>query len=411
MKKNYKFSKGFLGCAILSCVIIVCGILGLSIRHINFGIDFQPGLVEEVRVAPVAMELNYTGSATVAVELGNTGLSLVISGAGADNETRVFTYGQNPTVNAMAEALNGVENIKAVVKGSGDADTYGLFSNSMVTSRLSSDVPYRLYVSDDANSVTVDQVRESVKNLNVQVKALGTDTNRSFQIRAEAKADDSSQELQSSIISALQETFGKDNVAVIKQDFVGSQFSSSLLRRSIILAIATIALIWLYATIRFHWDFALGAIIALLHDFLVMFAFISWFQIEFSTTTLAAVLTIFGYSINATVVILDRVRENMKIMDAKKFTEILDASLNGTFSRSIITTVTTLFASISLWVFTTGAIQTFAIVLTIGLISGCYSSMFISSGFIAWVRRNWDPRDPMRVAPKKDKPAAVTAAN
>jgi preprotein translocase subunit SecF len=78
-------------------------------------------------------------------------------------------------------------------------------------------------------------------------------------------------------------------------------------------------------------------------------------------------------------------------MESKNFIDILNKSLNDTLGRSIITTVTTLFAAISLWVFTTGSIRTFAIVLTIGLISGCYSSIFISSGFIALVRRNWNP--------------------
>ena len=82
-------------------------------------------------------------------------------------------------------------------------------------------------------------------------------------------------------------------------------------------------------------------------------------------------------------------RENIKLMQAKNFTEIVNKSLNDTLTRSIITTVTTMFASISLWVFTSGAIETFAIVLTIGLVSGCYSSIFISTGFINRMRRNW----------------------
>ena len=122
-----------------------------------------------------------------------------------------------------------------------------------------------------------------------------------------------------------------------------------------------------------------------------MFAFISWAQVEFSTTSFAAVLTVFGYSINATVVILDRVRENIKLVETKSFKTILDTSISETLTRSVITTVTTLFAAVSLLVFTTGSICDFAKILTVGLISGCYSSMFISSGFISWVRRNWQP--------------------
>lgn len=392
MKKNFKFSKAFLPCAILSAVIIIAGVVGVFVRGINFSIDFVPGLVEEVRIAPPAAEVTYSGSATVNVELDSTSLSLVISGAGADNETKTFTFGQNPTVADMVSALNSVSGVNAKVLSSGSVDSYGIFVNSMVSARLTS-TPYKLYVPS-TSPVSVEDVRGAVSTLDVSVKEMGNEADRSFQIRAKVSKDndEGSQVLQRGILSALQSKFGNENVPVVRQDFVGSNWSSSLLTRSILLAVLTIFLIWLYATIRFHWDFALGSVVALLHDFLIMFTFISWFQIEFSTTTLAAVLTIFGYSINATVVILDRLRYNVKnLQNVTKFNEILDKSLNETLSRSIITTITTLFASLSLWFFTKGSIQTFAIVLTIGLLSGCYSSMFISSGFISMTRRNWQP--------------------
>jgi preprotein translocase subunit SecF len=123
-----------------------------------------------------------------------------------------------------------------------------------------------------------------------------------------------------------------------------------------------------------------------------MFTFIIWTQIEFSTTVLAAVLTIVGYSINATVVILDRVRYNLKMMpEAKTFNEILNKSLSDTFTRSVLTTITTLFAVVSLFVFTTGSIKDFSLAMIVGLICGMYSSIFISSAFISASRKNWKP--------------------
>ncbi|MBQ2548463.1 MAG: protein translocase subunit SecF, partial [Treponema sp.] len=106
---------------------------------------------------------------------------------------------------------------------------------------------------------------------------------------------------------------------------------------------------------------------------------------------------------------LDRVRENMKSMEAKEFNSILNRSLSDTLTRSVITTITTMFASGALWVFTSGSIKVFAIVLTIGLISGCYSSIFISSGFISWARRKWDPKDPVHVRPRKTERPAFSA--
>ena len=427
-----KISKGFVPCAILSAVIIVSGLISFFTKGINFGIDFVPGLVEEVRIAPAAIELSYNGTASVEVKISNTKLDLVISGVNVENETRSYTFGQYPTVESLAAALADVDGIVATVNGSEKADTYGLYVNSAVTSRLTSDSVFRLYVPEEKSSGTVDEIRDVLGELNVNVKELGEENSRSFQIRAaapkqEAKAPaeeavsdevpadetaETSEEvvetvegtapaaeekisesriLLDTIAGKLSEKYGAENVAIVKTDFVSSSFSSTIAFKSILLAFVTIFLIWVYATIRFHWDFALGSIIALVHDFLIMFTFISWTQVEFSVTTLAAVLTIFGYSINATVVILDRIRENIRFAQTKDFKDIINKSVSDTITRSIITTVTTMFASIALLVFTTGSIRDFAIVLTVGLISGCYSSMFISSGFIAFVRRNWKP--------------------
>ena len=119
MKTVKNFSKAFPACAIASAAIIVFGIAGIIVRGINFGIDFVPGLVEEVRIAPAAIELTYKGSAGVSVETSNVALDLVISGTGAENETKSFTYGQNATVQDMANALSTVEGVTAKVLASG----------------------------------------------------------------------------------------------------------------------------------------------------------------------------------------------------------------------------------------------------------------------------------------------------
>lgn len=392
MKTVKKFSKAFPVCAVISFLIIAAGVAGYFIKGINYGIDFVPGLVDEVRIAPPAISVTYSGTATASIEASNLALDLIISGAGAENETKSFTFGQNPTVGDMVKALNTVEGINAVLLSGESSDSYGLYLDSASTSRLYSDSALKLYVAKEDPSVNIDTVRASLSSQNVVVKELGVDGNKSFQIRAAISDDSVSVEkLQDGIMTSLHDKFGSDNVAIVKTDFVGSQFSNSLAYKSIALALVTLLIIWGYATIRFHWDFALGSIIALVHDCLIMFTFISWSQIEFSTTTFAAVLTIFGYSINATVVILDRVRENIRVVQTKDFRDILDTAITGTLSRSIITTVTTLFASISLLVFTTGSIRDFAVVLTVGLISGCYSSVFISGGVIALARRHWEP--------------------
>ncbi len=252
-----------------------------------------------------------------------------------------------------------------------------------------------------AGASSVDSVRDALSGISgVSVKAVGGEGENLFQIRTGSKEDVSEN---NEVEVALKKTFGADSVQVMKTDFIAAQMSQTLALQSVALLLGTMLLIWLYATVRFHWDFALGSIVALLHDICIMFTFFSWTQLEFSTTTLAAVLTLVGYSINATVVILDRIRYNLPLMEVHEFKQLINKSLSDTLSRSIITTVTTLFAVISLYVFTEGSIKDFALAMIVGLISGCYSSIFISSGLISFIRRNWKPEYGIHsTAPKKN---------
>lgn len=389
-KKVIHFSKFFLPAAIISSVIIIFGVVDFVTRGINLGIDFKPGFVEEVRIAPVAVELTYSGSAKVTADLSKDSFDLIITGSGAENETKVYPYSEYATVNDIAKALNEVEDVSAAVKTEGTEDSALLFVNSAVSTQLTNS-PLFLYAAQ--RNVSVDEVREALSAFEgFSVKALGGNNGASYQVRMpESFGDKSGSELQNAVLEALDAKFGENTVTIVKTDFIGSSFSKTLASKSLILLIATFVLIWLYAAIRFHWDFALGSIIALIHDALIMITFIVWTRMEFTATVLAAILTIVGYSINATVVILDRVRSNLRLAKFNKFNDILDKSLSDTLGRSIITTVTTLFAVVSLYLYTTGSIKDFALALIVGLLSGCYSSIFISSGFISILRKNWKP--------------------
>ena len=406
--RKMNFNKGFLPCAILSCVIIVFGIVGLFVRGINLGLDFKPGLIEEVRVANPVADITYDGSARITVELSAGQMDLVISGVGATNETRSFNFAEFSTVDALAAEVNKVPGVKVNVKDGSYVSTK-LFLNSIATTQLTNE-PLYLYPAG-TSKITTDDLRDALSDKGINIKQLGSGEDASYQIRMGVEAADGQSTLQDTVNTKLYSAFGKENVAIVKTDFIGSSMSQSIATKSIIMFVCVLLLIWLYATIRFHWDFALGSVVALLHDTLIMFTFISWTQIEFSTTVLAAVLTIIGYSINATVVILDRIRYNLKMMsDAKNFNDILNQSLADTMLRSVLTTVTTLFAVVSLYVFTTGNIKDFALCLIVGLISGMYSSIFISSGFISSCRRNWKPEFGVHHSAKSASKAAKNIA-
>ena len=401
MKKTMRFSKGFIPCAILSMLIIAFGVVGFVTKGINLGLDFKPGLIEDVRIANPAVSVAYDGNARATLELSREGISVIVSGTGAENKTATFAYAQYKTVQDVADALNTVEGVNATVNESGDVESFYMFLNSALSTQLTQNP---LYIYAKNADVSIDDVRTALEDMKgISVKVLGSGSEMSFQIRMAVNSEeDSSNALQGAVEDALATKFGENSVAVVKTDFIGSAFSKTLASKSIILLLCTVILIWVYAAFRFHWDFALGSVIALLHDTCIMFTFIVWTQMEFTTTVLAAVLTIIGYSINATVVILDRVRfvvakfkdgndmyEGEKIT---KFKQVLDIALSNTLGRSIITTVTTLFAVVSLYIFTTGSIKDFALALIVGLISGCYSSIFISSGFISLFRRKWVPK-------------------
>ena len=395
-KKVIHFSKGFVPCVILSVLLILSGIFALITKGLNLGIEFKAGLIEDIRIAPTALELTYSGPANVSVQITGIGMTVVVSGVGAENASYEIPYVRYRTVAEVASALNDIAGVNAVVRSASDQTAVDLFSNSESSSVLGTS-PFRLhYIGATTRDYSAEDVRSALSSMNdVSVKMLGDSKSNSFQIRAGDDGSDpeASKKIQQTIASRLSSAFGEDMVAVIKTDFIGSQFSSSLILQSIVLVAATLLLIWLYSTIRFRWDFALGAVLAITHDALIMVAFIAWTGLEMNSTMIAAILTIIGYSINDTIVVLDRVRENMKTVKVTKFTELLNLSQTEILGRTVITTVTTLLAVFALYIFTSGSMKEFALALIVGMISGVYSTIMIASAFIALVRRNWKPSD------------------
>ena len=397
MKKTIHFSKGFIPAVILSIAVIAAGIFCIVTKGINFGLDFKAGLIEEFKLAPTAIQLTYNGAANVSVQTNAQGVNLIVSGLGSENTTHNFSYYVYPTIAEMAKAMNEVEGVSAEVKADDPAaSAQGLFTNSEVSAILS-DQPFNLHIAQGAaTDVTSDDIRNTLVDIDgVAVKAMGQPLDNHFQIRIGDDGSDPemSKNMLSKVSSELSAKYGTENYAVIKTDFIGSQYSGKLIWQSIMLVLATLLLIWIYATIRFHWDYALAAVVGILHDSLIMIAFIVFTQMEFTSTSIAAILTIIGYSINNTVVVMDRIRENVKLLKAKKMNTIWDISQTQLLNRSLLTTITTMLAVLSLFIFTTGSIHDFALLLIIGLISGFYSSILIAGSVLAVTRKNWTPSE------------------
>ncbi len=405
MKKVIKFSALFLPFVIVSAAIIASGLIGLRVRGINLGIDFQAGFIEKVRIAPTAFTLSYQGSQSVTVNQGNAGIDVVITGVGgSDNQTVSFPYAEYADLGSFAAAVARIPGVTVNAVAPASVAMKGMFPDSETSSRLSAE-PYAFhYVPAGAETITSDEIRAVVAVYpSAAVQVLGKPADRAFQIRIKDDGTDANASItiRAALKKAFTAAYGADNFAVIGNDFVGARFSKSLASNTVWLVLATLALIWVYATVRFRWDFALGAVLAVVHDSLIMVAFIVWTQMPFNSITVAAILTIIGYSINDTIVVYDRIREIMKIRPDLKITDALNTAQTEILGRTIITTVTTMLAVISLFAFTTGDMKDFALALLVGMTSGAYSTIYIASAFINFVAKFRKDKGLLRERPAK----------
>ena len=176
---------------------------------------------------------------------------------------------------------------------------------------------------------------------------------------------------------------------------VGPKVSGELIQTAAIAVVLAIAAVLVYIWLRFEWQFALGAVAALVHDVILTIGIFSELQIKFDLAIIAALLTIVGYSLNDTVVVFDRVRENLRKYKKRPLTEVLNISINETLSRTVMTSVTTLLALISLYVLGGDVIRGFVFAMIWGVVVGTYSSVFVASTILLWlgVKRDWSKPD------------------
>lgn len=177
---------------------------------------------------------------------------------------------------------------------------------------------------------------------------------------------------------------------------VGPKVSGELISSAILSVVAAIGAVLIYIWLRFEWQFALGAVAALVHDVVLTIGVFSVIQIKFDLAIIAALLTIVGYSLNDTVVVFDRVRENLRKFKKLSLSEVLNLSINGTLSRTVMTSVTTLLALIALFVLGGDVIRGFVFAMIWGVVVGTYSSVFVASSILLYlgVKRDWSKPSP-----------------
>jgi len=234
------------------------------------------------------------------------------------------------------------------------------------------------------DSADVQKIRETLRGAGFKAEVQNFGSSRDVLIRMPLEKGQSSAELSLKVNSALK---AEDSTAQMRRvEFVGPQVGEELAQYGALALLVTAVGIVLYLALRFEWKFGLSAIIANLHDVVIILGFFAFFQWEFSLPVLAAVLAVLGYSVNESVVVFDRVRENFRKLRKASVTEVIDSAITGTISRTIITHGSTQAMVTTMLIFGGPALHYFALALTIGILFGIYSSVLVASPLLIWLR-------------------------
>lgn len=349
---------------ILSGTLILVSVLAPFVRAPNWGVDFAGGTELQVKfsseVDPVELRrslqshgisdanIQRFGSAEANEVLIRLGRSSLFSNDQFETEVAPKIREQLPSLRAGSEGLiyDEAEGDQVTVLGESGLSTEGVRS-----------------AFEDAGYRVLD-VRQITEGTQYSVVFRGVSD------RVEL---------------ALAEDFASLNPQVLRIDQVGAAVGSELTQAAIKSMLLAIVLILLYVGFRFDFRFAPGGVVALAHDTIIVIGFYVVSGAEINTTTIAAFLTVVGYSINDTIVIFDRVRENQAASPGVELRKVINDSINETLSRSILTSLTTSLSLIGLIIFTVGTLREFASAMLVGVIVGAYSSIFVANPMVLWI--------------------------
>ncbi|MEM8839383.1 MAG: protein translocase subunit SecD, partial [Pseudomonadota bacterium] len=235
----------------------------------------------------------------------------------------------------------------------------------------------------------------------VEVTTFGAPDDILIRIQQQDGGDAAQQEA----VAEVRATLGEDNIEYRRVEVVGPRVSGELTQAGLIAVGAALLAVLVYIWFRFEWHFAIGAVIATLHDVLITVGLFALLQLDFNLSTIAAVLTIVGYSLNDTVVVYDRIRENLRKYKKREIGSVLDLAVNETLSRTTLTSVTTLLALLSLYIFGGEVIRSFTFAMIWGVIIGTYSSIFIAAPFLIFLNLRPGEIDQTREDGSKESPA------
>ena len=246
-----------------------------------------------------------------------------------------------------------------------------------------------------SSNISIAKIRNEISNLNIgeiSIQEFGQDSDYLIRVERQEGSDSAQQIAVEAIKASLNKAFSKD-IEYRRLEYVGPTVSKDLVSDGIMAIIFAIIAMLAYIWFRFELPFALGAIVALVHDITLTMGLFAILGLEFNLATVAAILLIIGYSMNDTVVVYDRIRENLRKFKKMNLNDLLDKSINETLARTINTTVTTILALGALYLFGGQIIADFAFAMLWGIVVGTYSSIFIASTILVYVnvRRTKEP--------------------
>ena len=415
MKRVIPFTSLRVQMAVLSVALIVAGAAGTMLRGgVNLSVDLRGGVAQQFQVAPVALSIS-DGGAGLEPELtppdpllGRAGFLTLQWTQDGTVRRRVLSFDEYTTIAAIADELRAVPGVQVELAGPPatpseqlQAPGFREAGQTLALGYLDPDMP---------GEATIEAVRAALAPIRTSLQATGAPGEQRYIVRTDLVVDDAGEPDQPAtearIFELLADAFGGDRITIQQTDFVGPSFSRVLGEQAVWLITVAFALIFVYILVRFRAAFAVGALLALVHDIAIMLGVLGTLQLEISTATIAAVLTIVGYSLNDTIVIFDRIRENDTLMRDAGTDLVINTSITQSLSRTLITSLTTMVAVLAIYIFSTSSIKTFALSLMIGVVVGTYSSMFVAAPTVLL----WRQIQARRSRPAPQPAAAATGA-
>ena len=241
------------------------------------------------------------------------------------------------------------------------------------------------------NKISITEIRNTFEDNDINdavIQSFGSNKEVLIKLKEDSNFN------KESINNFLIKSFSNENpFKIIKLEFVGSQIGEELRDKGEWAMLVALLSILVYIGFRFEFIYGIGAIIALIHDVIITLGFFSIFQIEFNLSVLSATLAVIGYSLNDTIVVYDRIRENTRVVKTDRYDNLLNNSVNQTLSRTVITSLTTMFVLVSLYLLGGVAVELFALAMMIGILVGTYSSIFIASTSLLLLGANAEIRE------------------